>query len=310
MIKKNVKYSLVVTCYFEELSVDEFYSRSKAVLDAIGEPYEIIFINDGSTDATYEKLCEIFDADENVSHIIDFTRNYGQGAATTAGFERATGEYILYLDSDLQLDPEDIPKLIEMQKKGSVFVRGYRVNRKDPLYRKICSWLVNKISARSMKTKDFGASYMLIARSVVDQFEVNRWNLWTKANFFQHFNDIAEVPVNHHERRYGTSGQPLLRLWRFNIHVLINGGEMLFQYIAFAAATFASLLIIRVLVSFFSPAKILPIVTNGLILNAVIIGFFILLGTLCILGEFCARTYFNVQRQPRYVIREIRSRDD
>jgi glycosyltransferase involved in cell wall biosynthesis len=304
-----VIYSQVVTCHFEEESIDEFYRRSKKTLEEIGETYEFVFVNDGSTDGTYERISLLFDADPKVSCIIDFTRNYGQAAAITAGMEMARGKYILYLDSDLQLDPEDMLQLIEKRNQGAALVRGYRINRKDPPFRRFCAWLVNRISARSLKVSDYGCSYMLIPRSILTQFGFDRWHPWNKGRFYANIGSISEVPVHHHDRRYGKSGQPFMRLWRINVQLLLNASGMLFQYLSFGAILLAALFVARILLSFVSDVKILPSVTNGMILNTIAVIFMVLFGILCVLGEFMVRLYENSQRKPAFIIREIRIRE-
>lgn len=304
----TIVYSLVVTCYYEEKSVDEFYSRARVVLEQTGVPYEIIFVNDGSTDGTYERLCDIYEKDERVSHVIDLTRNFGQGAALTAGMSVARGEYVVYLDSDLQLDPEDLPKLIEKQHQGYELVRGYRSKRIDPLHRKVCSWFVNRLAARSLEVKDVGATYFILVARILHQFEFGQWHSFAKRRLFPYFNRIGQVPVSHHARRYGKSGQPFLRLWKGAIGYLINASDMVFQYIAIAAGTVAVLILLRVAYAFAFGGKILASVSNGLLLNAVAATFFVLLGVLCLIGEFCVRSFMQGQKKPCYIIREVRSR--
>jgi glycosyltransferase involved in cell wall biosynthesis len=131
--------SAVITCYFEEVSIEEFHARLSSTLKSTGRAYEIIFVNDGSTDATFDKLKTIFNIDPRVTVIMDLFRNSGQAAAITAGLERARGDIILLMDSDLQLSPEELPLLLTEYDKGADIVTGYRKNRKDSLRRIIPS---------------------------------------------------------------------------------------------------------------------------------------------------------------------------
>ena len=105
-VKVRPKYSIVITCYFEENSVEEFYRRLRATLDQSGATFEIVMVNDGSTDRTYQLLKEIHARDSNVT-VVEMFRNYGQACALTAGIQEAEGRNFIFLDSDLQLDPED-----------------------------------------------------------------------------------------------------------------------------------------------------------------------------------------------------------
>ena len=120
----EVDFSAVICCYFEEQSLDEFYTRLSGALKALGRSYEIIFINDGSTDATFEKLKSIFEASDDVRAVIDLMKNTGQANARTPGLMIARGKGILLLDSDLQLDPEELPLLVEKFDEGYDIVTG------------------------------------------------------------------------------------------------------------------------------------------------------------------------------------------
>ena len=136
------EFSVLITCYFEERSIEEFHARLSEAMRALGRSYEIIFVNDGSTDRTFEKLSGIFDRDPSVSAILDMFRNAGQLAAITAALCESRGRALLLMDSDLQLAPEEIPLLVAEYDKGFDVVSGARVNRKD-------SWLrISSLQAR------------------------------------------------------------------------------------------------------------------------------------------------------------------
>lgn len=158
----NAPYlSVIITCYFEEDSIDEFYRRLSAVLHNTDVSYEIVFVNDGSTDATFEKLKTIYDSDPNVTTVIDLFRNCGQLGAMTAGIANARGENFVFMDSDLQLNPEELPLLLAEFQKGVDIVSGYRKGRKDSVLRTIPSKIANMVIAKSRGT----ISTILVARS-------------------------------------------------------------------------------------------------------------------------------------------------
>lgn len=117
--------SVVIPAYNEEENVPILYEKLKKVLDSLGEDYEIIFVDDGSTDGTYQRLKQLAEKDSRLK-VIRFKRNYGQTAAMSAGFEHAKGDVIITLDADLQNDPEDIPILLEKLKEGYHVVSGWR----------------------------------------------------------------------------------------------------------------------------------------------------------------------------------------
>ena len=129
------EFSVIVACFNEEESIPEFGSRLSAAMDGLGRPYEIIYVNDGSRDGTFRALERLFEKDERVSAVIDLFNNSGQEAAITAGFELARGNKYILIDSDLQLEPEEIPLLVAEHDKGYDIVNGHRWRRKDPLPR-------------------------------------------------------------------------------------------------------------------------------------------------------------------------------
>jgi len=144
-MEKHIEISLVVPLYNEEENVKLLHSKISDVLDGSGKAYEIIFIDDGSGDRTFELLKEIYDENQRVK-IIKFRGNFGQSAAMAAGFDAAKGEYVLAMDGDLQNDPKDIPRLLEKLEQGYDVVSGWRKNRKDKvIIRKLPSQIANKL---------------------------------------------------------------------------------------------------------------------------------------------------------------------
>ena len=156
------EFSIIVTSYFEEQSIDEFYSRLSRAMESTGRTYEIVMVNDGSTDATFEHLRKLFDAHSHVTTIIDRFRNFGQQSAMTAGLTHARGRAFVFIDSDLQLDPEELPLLITEFDKGFDIVSGCRKDRRDSFLRTIPSKLANSVMRRRVaghKLTDFGCTF-------------------------------------------------------------------------------------------------------------------------------------------------------
>ena len=127
----NPYFSVIITCHFEEHSIKEFYKRLSDTLKGLNHTYEIVFVNDGSTDRTFDLLKEIFYKDKNVTKVINFFKNAGQGAAITAGITHARGKHFILIDSDLQLAPEELPLLVKEFENRYDVVSGYRKERKD-----------------------------------------------------------------------------------------------------------------------------------------------------------------------------------
>lgn len=139
-MKSDKSLSIVIPVYNEEENVPLLYNEIKKSLDGFIERYEIIFINDGSSDKSFDELMILRGKDKSVK-IINFRKNFGQSAAMSAGFDLSSGDYVVTLDADLQNDPADIPKVFEKLEEGYDIVNGWRKKRKDSLTKKIPSFL-------------------------------------------------------------------------------------------------------------------------------------------------------------------------
>src|SRR5260221_702121 len=143
------KYSIVVPFHNEQESVTSLYDRLKAVMEATGDTFELVFVDDGSMDRTYKLLREIVTIDSRVV-VVKLRRNFGQTSALAAGFSHAQGEYVIAMDGDLQHDPDDIPKFLEMLEQGYDLFSGWRKERVDNFVMRripsrIANWAVSKL---------------------------------------------------------------------------------------------------------------------------------------------------------------------
>jgi len=301
------EFSVLISCYYEEQSIDEFYSSLSAAMESLGRSYEIIMVNDGSTDGTFQKLKEIFDRDPKVSAVIDFFKNSGQLAGITAGMCQARGQAILLMDSDLQLEPKEIPLLVHEYDKGYDVVSGYRKQRRDSLLRVIPSRIANAVMRKASQStlRDFGCTFKLYNAKLVRAFELGPFHLFSTVDAISRAERCREVPVTHHPRRYGKSGWTFKKLWRYNMENVVSMSERPFQVLALVSFVFAVLFGIRVIVDYFTPFKILDSVSTGLLLNAIVISSFIIVAILCIIGEFTIRSFMSSRHLPKYIIREI-----
>ncbi|MGA1868185.1 MAG: glycosyltransferase family 2 protein [bacterium] len=310
--KAEVDFSVLISCYFEEKSIDEFYSRLSDVLQCMGRSYEIIFINDGSTDKTFEKLKAIFDADPNVTAVVDLFKNAGQANAKTPGVLLARGKAIILIDSDLQLDPEELPLLVDKYDEGFDVVSGYRKNRQDSLFRKLPSIIANAIMRKSSNSnlRDFGCTFKIYDGRLVRAFNFSPFKPWRPVPVISIARQIAEVSVSHHPRRFGQSGWTFKKLFAYNMENIVNLSERPFQILGMLCLALAFLFAIRVALGYVLPFSILPKVTSGLILNVIIISLVVLLSVLAAIGEFIIRNFILLQGKPAYIIREIHTKNN
>ena len=306
----EIEFSVLITCYYEEKSIGEFYRRLSGTLQALGRSYEIIFVNDGSHDGTWEKLKAIFAKDPHVHAILDMAKNSGQQAAHTAAINESRGRAMVFIDSDLQLAPEELPRLVEQYDRGFDLVTGYRVNRKDSYFRIVPSWLANVIMRRASHSnvRDFGCTFKIFNGAVVRAFQFGPRHLASAVELISKIDRIAEVPVTHYPRRYGKSGWTFSKLVKYNTDNIVIVSERPFQVSASLCVLLALLFVVRIVADRLFPVKLLPNVSNGLLLNAIIIALLVNVALLSMVGEFAIRSFLRSHAAPLYVIREKLSR--
>jgi len=209
--------SVVVPIYNEVENVNLLCDSILAVLERLGRSYEVIFIDDGSTDGTTASLRKLAQAHPNVKAII-FRGNFGQSAAMAAGFEFACGEVIISMDGDLQNDPVDIPKLLAKLNEGYDLVAGWRKNRKDRfLGRKVPSVIANRIicSLTNVRLHDTGCSLKAFRRSLLKRITLyGEMHRFIPALTRLEGGQITELVVDHHARQFGKSKYNLTRTFR------------------------------------------------------------------------------------------------
>jgi glycosyltransferase involved in cell wall biosynthesis len=204
----SITLSIVIPVYNEEKNISPLHSELVEVLNKLKVSYEIIFIDDGSVDSSFQELSSIHASDKSVK-IIQFRRNFGQTAAFAAGFDASRGDLILTMDADGQNDPNDIPKLLTTMQSGDYdFVTGWRMNRKEPLVRKILSKTANYLISRSTQLviHDRGCSLKLFKREIIK-------NIRLYGQLHRFLPELAssigvkltEVPVNDRTRISGKS---------------------------------------------------------------------------------------------------------
>lgn len=208
--------SVVVPVKDELQSLPPFWRNLSTVLRTIGKSYEVIFVDDGSTDGSFEKLTAIARQNRGVS-LIKFQGNFGKSAALQAGFDHAQGEVIATLDADLQDEPTELPKLIKKLSEGYDLVSGWKEHRQDPISKIIASRVFNGITSllTGVRFQDFNSGFKVYRRAVVDELrlygELHRFIpvFAARANF-----KVAEVPVKHNPRLFGRTKYGIERVLR------------------------------------------------------------------------------------------------
>jgi len=204
----NIKYSVIIPVYNEEDSITPLEKSIRETMDSLKEPYEIIFVNDGSTDKTLSFLKGLKKSDSHLS-IITLEENSGQTASLRVGFQMAKGDVIISLDGDLQNDPMDIPVLLDRIREGYDVICGWRKKRYDSLWKKGASKIANVAQSMVFKSHlhDISCTLRAYKREALKDLDLS----WNGAHRFIPYlllinkKNIAEVVVKHHPRIYGKS---------------------------------------------------------------------------------------------------------
>jgi undecaprenyl-phosphate 4-deoxy-4-formamido-L-arabinose transferase len=235
--------SVVVTVLNEAGTLEELVERTTAALETLGRPYEIIVVDDGSTDGTFAALERLHAADPRV-HAVRFKRSFGQHPAMHAGLVRARGEIVVTMDGDLQNQPEDIPRLVEAVEAGYDVASGRRLARHDSWGRTLPSRLINGMLRRftGVAISDFGCAFNAYRRTAVEPMlgSIGRQK-FTKALVLSGGASVIEVDVAHAPRR-GSSRYSPLRLTRLALHVLAGFWPQPIQWIGVALGALCTLL--------------------------------------------------------------------
>ena len=221
--KKGIYLSIVLPVYNEEGNVELQYRKIIETVTPLRKSFEIVFVDDGSRDRSFQILSAIAKKDKKVK-VVQFRRNFGQTAAMAAGIDHSSGEIIVFMDSDLQNEPADIARLIEKIEEGYDVVSGWRYNRKDRLFsRKIPSKIANRLISRvtGVPLHDLGCSLKAYRSDVLKKVqlygEMHRFipihASWIGAK-------IVEIPVGHHPRRFGKSKYGIIRTFKVLLDLL------------------------------------------------------------------------------------------
>jgi glycosyltransferase involved in cell wall biosynthesis len=212
-----IKFSIVVPFHNEQESVTELYDRLKAVMEANGDPFELVFVDDGSTDQTFALLQQIAGVDSRVV-VVKLRRNFGQTSALAAGFDHAKGEYVIAMDGDLQHDPADIPLFLEKIDEGYDIVSGWRKERVDNFIlrrfpSRVANWLMAKLSG--VDIHDFGTTYKAYRRDLLEEVPLyGEMHRFIPALASGYGASICEVPIKNVNRDRGASHYGISRTFR------------------------------------------------------------------------------------------------
>jgi glycosyltransferase involved in cell wall biosynthesis len=311
-----VELSIVIPLFNEEECVEPLYAQIKGALEPLGQSYEIIIVDDGSTDQSFDLLKGLQAQDKRLK-VIRFRRNFGQTAAFAAGFEYAQGRVVVTMDADLQNDPADIPRLLEKLEEGYDVVSGWRVERWKSawLTRRLPSVVANRLISETtgVRLHDYGCSLKAYRSEVVKNINLyGELHRFIPAMASWMGVSVAEIPVHYQPRQFGRSNYGLSRTIKVVLDLLTV--RFLLSYSTRPIHIFGSLGLAMsgaggILGLYLSVVKLAlgqDIGSRPLLLLAILL---MVLGvqmiTMGLLGELVVRTYHESQGKRIYVVREV-----
>ena len=310
-----VDVSVIVPVFNEEENIPLLHQALQAALSALDIPFEIVYVDDGSTDSSFERLVTAAGNDAHV-RIVRLRRNFGQTAALQAGIEHSRGDTLVFMDGDLQNDPGDVRRLLDKLDEGYDVVSGWRQHRKDSLSRVITSRVANALISRvvGVRLKDFGCTLKAYRREVLEDVKLyGEMHRFIPAYASAAGASVTEIPVTHHRRRfgrskYGFSRTPRVLLDLLTVKFLGSYGTKplyLFGFIGFVFWLLAFVCGVIVIVEKLLPPYVYAY-RNPVLLLAVLLATlglqFIMMG---LLAELIIRTYHESQGKPTYVVRQV-----
>lgn len=298
--------SVVIPVYNEELGLAQLFSRLYPALDKLNVSYEIIFINDGSSDRSAAMLREQFQARPDVTRVVLFKGNYGQHMAIMAGFEHCRGQRIVTLDADLQNPPEEIGALLAEMDKGHDYVGSIRKQRQDSLFRRYASKAMNRTRERitNIKMTDQGCMLRAYSRDIVLAINQTKdTSTFIPALAYSFSRRPVEIEVAHEERFAGESKYSLQQLIKLNFDLMTG----------FSTLPLRVFSLIGIVISVLSICFVIFLAIRRLVLGPEAEGLFTLFGIaffligvtlfgIGLLGEYVGRIYDQVRLRPRYMI--------
>ena len=305
----NPMISVVIPVYNEEEGLPFLFERLYPTLDALGRSYEVVFVDDGSSDRSVAQLREQFQRRPDVTRVVVLARNAGQHMAILAAFEQTRGTYVITLDADLQNPPEEIARLIAAMDAGADYVGTIRMSRHDRLWRKAASRLMNRIreGTTSIRITDQGCMLRGYHRNVIDALNrCHEVSTYVPALAYTFARRPVEIEVSHAQRRVGQSKYSLFRLIRLNFDLMTGFSVAPLQFFSMSGIVIALL----------SIGFVIYLAIRRLIVGPEAEGLFTLFGVaffligvaligLGVVGEYVGRIYEQVRQRPRYTVAAV-----
>lgn len=310
----NATVSVVIPVFNEEAGLQSLFDRIYPVLDQLARKYEIIFVDDGSSDRSVAVLRGQFAKRPDTTRVVVLARNVGQHMAIMAGFAQTRGDYIITLDADLQNPPEEISKIVAAMDQGADYVGTVRKDRHDAYWRKAASRLMNRFRERTTQIRitDQGCMLRGYDREIVDAINsCVEISTFVPALGYTFARNPVEIEVVHAERTVGKSKYSLYRLIRLNFDLMTGFSVMPLQLFSMAGVVIALLSLIGVVLLAIRRLVVGPEVEGVFTLFAIA---FFLIGVLLmgvgVVGEYVGRIYEQVRQRPRYTVAALLEQEE
>jgi undecaprenyl-phosphate 4-deoxy-4-formamido-L-arabinose transferase len=310
----NATVSVVIPVFNEEAGLQSLFDRIYPVLDQLARKYEIIFVDDGSSDRSVAVLRGQFAKRPDTTRVVVLARNVGQHMAIMAGFAQTRGDYIITLDADLQNPPEEISKIVAAMDQGADYVGTVRKDRHDAYWRKAASRLMNRFRERTTQIRitDQGCMLRVYDREIVDAINsCVEISTFVPALGYTFARNPVEIEVVHAERTVGKSKYSLYRLIRLNFDLMTGFSVMPLQLFSMAGVVIALLSLIGVVLLAIRRLVVGPEVEGVFTLFAIA---FFLIGVLLmgvgVVGEYVGRIYEQVRQRPRYTVAALLEQEE
>jgi undecaprenyl-phosphate 4-deoxy-4-formamido-L-arabinose transferase len=307
-MNKQIEVSIVVPVFNEASLIEELVSRLKVVCEKLNQSYEIVIIDDGSSDGSYEKLKEIR-SNESALRIVKLTRNFGQQAAVLAGFRISSGDIIVQLDSDLQNPPEEIPKLLNAMSDDIDMVTTIHRKRRDGIFRVLGSQCLLKIGQALFgdSVKLNLSSFRAIRRSVVEKIESCKDRSRYMAVLMSWMGlPSNEIEVEHHERKKGNTKYSILNLLKLSWDLVTGYSSFPLRMVTYMGL-FGAFLGFLMMAFLLFQRVVNGILIEGFVVLLAVFAFFagVQLLSIGFLGEYLGRVHHQIQERPDYIVEKV-----
>ena len=301
-----MEYSVVVPVFNSEASLPELFDRLTVVMDRTGKPYELIFVDDGSRDDSWEVIKQIKESNPGKLTAIRLAKNFGQHNATFCGFNFAKGDFVITLDDDLQCPPEEIPKLIRrLEETDAELVYGIYKKKKHSLYRNLGSKSLKNVSNLLGKPSD-GSSFRLISKNIIGKIIQHHQNfVFIDEILFWYTDFISFTIVEHHSRKYKRSGYSNWKIWSLLANIMYYYTAVPLKLMVYGGM--ASSVIFFFFSLYFIWRKIIHNVPLGYtsLIVAVLFSTSLILLSLGVIGEYLSRIYMVQNKKPLYSVKKV-----